>query len=584
MRILLLTQSFNSLTQRLYVDLTETGHEVSVEFDIHDAVAVEACALFEPDLIVAPFMRRAIPEAVWRRYVCLVVHPGIPGDRGPSALDWAIQGGAREWGVTVLQANAVLDGGPIWAARSFPMRAASKSSLYRNEVTEAAASAVREAIGKFAAGDFAPEPQDPRRVRGRAHAPIRQADRRVDWQRDGTAAVLARIRAADGTPGLLDQLCGEPVFLYNAVEETRLRGEPGALLARRHGAVCRATADGAVWITHTRAQRPRGPLGEVGLKLPAERLLAAGARDLPELPLSVLPLKDAGTYQDIWYEEAGGVGYLHFPFYNGAMGTADCLRLRDAFCAACARSVRVLVLMGGADFWSNGIHLNLIEAADSPADESWANIVAMDDLCLAILQAPKPVIAAMQGNAGAGGVFLALAADQVWARSGVVLNPHYTGMGNLYGSEYWTYLLPRRVGPEHSRVITRSRLPMGAARAVALGLIDDAFGGSLEAFGTEVRRRAERLARDPALPEWVEARRARRARDEAEKPLAAYRAEELARMRLNFYGFDPSYHVARYHFVHRVPKARTPLHLARHRRLQWQRQALLGTRQAASRD
>ncbi len=51
----------------------------------------------------------------------------------------------------------------------------------------------------------------------------------------------------------------------------------------------------------------------------------------------------------------------------------------------------------------------------------------------------------------------------------------------------------------------------------------------------------------------------------AEKPLEAYRAEELERMRKNFYGFDPSYHVARYNFVHKVPKSRTPLTLARHR-------------------
>jgi len=28
------------------------------------------------------------------------------------------------------------------------------------------------------------------------------------------------------------------------------------------------------------------------------------------------------------------------------------------------------------------------------------------------------------------------------ARSGVVLNPHYRSMGELYGSEYWTYTLP----------------------------------------------------------------------------------------------------------------------------------------------
>jgi hypothetical protein len=35
---------------------------------------------------------------------------------------------------------------------------------------------------------------------------------------------------------------------------------------------------------------------------------------------------------------------------------------------------------------------------------------------------------------------------------GVMLNPHYKNMGNLYGSEYWTYLLPRRVGEEGARM------------------------------------------------------------------------------------------------------------------------------------
>ena len=49
------------------------------------------------------------------------------------------------------------------------------------------------------------------------------------------------------------------------------------------------------------------------------------------------------------------------------------------------------------------------------------------------------------GNAGAGGVMLALGGDEVLMREGVVLNPHYRTMG-LFGSEYWTYVLPRRVG------------------------------------------------------------------------------------------------------------------------------------------
>ena len=38
-------------------------------------------------------------------------------------------------------------------------------------------------------------------------------------------------------------------------------------------------------------------------------------------------------------------------------------------------------------------------------------------------------------------------------RSGVVINPHYKNMGNLYGSEYWTFVLPRRVGQERVEAV-----------------------------------------------------------------------------------------------------------------------------------
>jgi putative two-component system hydrogenase maturation factor HypX/HoxX len=55
------------------------------------------------------------------------------------------------------------------------------------------------------------------------------------------------------------------------------------------------------------------------------------------------------------------------------------------------------------------------------------------------------VISALVGDAGAGGVPLALAADHVSARADTILHPYYRHMGGLYGSEYWTYLLPRRV-------------------------------------------------------------------------------------------------------------------------------------------
>ena len=103
MRILLLTHAFNSLTQRIDAELRALGHVVSIEFDIADSVTEEAVALFAPDVLIAPYLRRAIPEAVWSRLPCLVVHPGVVGDRGPSALDWAITLQESTWGVTVLR-------------------------------------------------------------------------------------------------------------------------------------------------------------------------------------------------------------------------------------------------------------------------------------------------------------------------------------------------------------------------------------------------------------------------------------------------------------------------------------------------
>jgi len=39
MRILFLTHAFNSITQRLFDELQDQGYEISVKFDINDAVA-----------------------------------------------------------------------------------------------------------------------------------------------------------------------------------------------------------------------------------------------------------------------------------------------------------------------------------------------------------------------------------------------------------------------------------------------------------------------------------------------------------------------------------------------------------------
>jgi putative two-component system hydrogenase maturation factor HypX/HoxX len=348
---------------------------------------------------------------------------------------------------------------------------------------------------------------------------------------------------------VLDTLAGIEFHLFGVHSEPALRGAPGEILAQRHGAVCRATVDGAVWISHLK--RPGH------FKLPAVRALAVAGHALgvPELPaqLHAAPFTPR-TFREIAYEEHRGVGYLHFDFSNGAMSTDQCRRLLDAYRYARSRATSVIVLMGGADFFSNGIHLNVIEAADDPAAESLSNLEAIDDVVREVIETDSHlVVSALTGDAAAGGVPFALAADHVLAREHVVLNPYYGHMSGLYGSEYWTYLLPRRVGAEMTAELTSAPFePIGTRRAVEVGLLDDAFGETAEDFRAGVRRYAEHLARDAGRHARLAEKRRSRERDEQRRPLAAYRADELALSHACFFGADRSYHEARRRFVYKL--------------------------------
>jgi len=558
LQILFLVSAHNGLSQRAWIELTELGHEVEVAVVDSGAAMEAAVREHDPELIVCPFLKKMIPESIWSEYRCLVVHPGPPGDRGPSSLDWAIELGMREWGVTVLEANGQFDAGDVWATRTFPVRAAGKSSLYRHEVRRAAIDVLLEAIGQIAEGaDRPPVPGgEADTITGTSRPLMGQDVRAIDWAADRTGVVVRKIRAGEGHPGVLDVIRGTEFHLFGAHPERVLSGRPGEIIAQRNGAICRATVDGGVWITHLKlADTPT----ERFFKLPATRALAlAGVElDAPEIAVAFdARWRVDQTYREIVYQQLGEVGYLYFDFYNGAMSSEQCERLREAYLYARSRQdTKVIVLMGGTDYFSNGIHLNVIEAAEDPAEESWRNLGAIDDLAREIIETDSHlVISALGGDAGAGGVMLALAADRVVGREDIVLNPYYQHMGGLFGSEYWTYLLPRRIGVERTaRIVGAPFLPVGARKAVEIGLLDDAFGATIERFHRQTRELARQLAEDPGLERQLEEKRRRRAEDESVKPLQAYRDEELARSYECFFGPDPSYHRARQRFAHKLP-------------------------------
>ena len=235
---------------------------------------------------------------------------------------------------------------------------------------------------------------------------------------------------------------------------------------------------------------------------------------------------------------------LHFAFHNGAMSTAQCQRLLAAIRHARARPTKVLVLAGGPDFWSNGIHLNAIEATGQPADASWENINAIDDVAREIVTTTDRLIVsrAVRATRARAASSWRSPPTASGCATASILNPHYKGMGNLYGSEYWTYLLPRRVGEARAREITAAAPADGReGSGRRCGLADARFGATPEEFLAGGHRAARRPWR--RIPEYgppcsrpsASSASATRPRSRCER----YREEELARMKLNFYGFDP---------------------------------------------
>ncbi|MDH3680866.1 MAG: enoyl-CoA hydratase-related protein [Acidimicrobiia bacterium] len=559
MKIMLLCSAFNGLSQRFWIRLRALGHDVAVHL-ASDATPIDVAARsIDPELIICPFLKDRVPEAVWRRYRTIIIHPGPTGDRGPSSLDWAIAEGHPKWGVTALQAVEEMDAGPIWATRTFglatePVR---KGSLYNGAVADAAVDMIDEIATKARDPHFVPVPLDYRRsdVWGRLRPTMKQANRAFSWEQT-TDEILRRIRAADGAPGVRTILGGRNVSVFDAHRGPDERLRPGTIIGARHGSVLVTTGDGSLWVGQA---KPVPTETERSIKLPAAALLRDRLVDVPTtLGDPAVPVH--GRRDDVTYERRGDVGVVSFDFYNGAMSTPQCRRLTAALRRATEQDTKVLLLRGGETF-SNGIHLNVIEAADNPVAEAWANINAIDDLCRTIITCTDQlVVSSIGANAGAGGVMLALGADRVYLRQSVVLNPHYATMG-LYGSEYWTYSLPRRVGPANAEVLTQDCLPVGAAHAARIGLVDDVLDGDRDEFEDEVLSRTLDLAGSSVLGALIRAKRRQRERDEDRKPLEAYRVEELGQMSRDMFDNRSGFAQARRRFVFKQRPMSTPPHL-----------------------
>ncbi|MCC3765237.1 formyl transferase [Glycomyces sp. TRM65418] len=548
MKILLLASAFNGLTQRVWCTLREQGHEVGVELAPAHAEPeslIREVERIDPDLILCPFLKHRVPEEVWRRWTTVIVHPGPVGDRGPSSLDHTLLGQGPRWGVTALSAVEEMDAGPIWATSTFEVpEGITKSALYNSRVADAAMECVETVVRKVAAGARpVPAEEHPRAVPGTGELPLlRRAAFALDW-RAPARDLARRIAAADGAPGAPVDFEGRTYCLFDAVPTDEDTGaSPGTIVGRDCESIAFATGRGTLWVGYAALlERKRGP------KLPAAMVIDASAAPFRAAPQALA---------ESVYRRDGDIGFLTIRSYNGAMHTEQCRRLTAAVEKALAEDTRILVVTGTEHAFSNGIHLGVIDAAPDPAAEAWANINAIDELCLAIAQADQLTVAAFSANAGAGGVMTGLCADVTVARDGVVLNPYYD-MG-IYGSELHTWSVADRVGASTAARLLGDKLPISADEAARIGLIGAVGPRDWNEFQRWLRAVAVGY-NEPVTRGRMYAAKARR-RAEA-KPMSYYQTIELAEMARDMFDDRHGFHAKRRAFLGKAAPTETPAKL-----------------------
>lgn len=534
MKVLLLISSFNSLSQRVYCELKELKYEVKILLS-NDKELKQEIKDFSPDLIFCPYLKEYISRDIYENYATFILHPGVIGDRGHQSLDHAINNEVKQWGVVILKANEELDGGDIYASSNFPMRKASKGSIYRNEVCDASLIALKELLKNLEDKTFKVKAQ----IKNEIHPRLKQEHRKINWQEDLTDTIIKKINMSDSYPGVKEELLGKSCYLYAVCKEDTLKGKPKEILAKRDGAICLGTLDGAVWISHLKQ--------EGGFKLPATYVLKDKLKGIQEKRIPLILDKKKETYYEIYLEQKDDIAYLYFDFHNGAISSEQAIRLKYAI-DFLKEECKVLVLMGGEEFFSNGIHLNILEDSKKQGEDGWSNINAMNDVVRSILFSEDIItVASFSKNAGAGGVFLGLACDYCIGRQGVVLNPHYKTMG-LSGSEYHTYSFYKRVEKQKADEILNKCLPVGSSKAKEIGIFDEVLEGksydeSLEKFCQSL------IKNEDSYANFIEEKA-----DflyENEQEIESLKEKELQKMYLEFWDEKSSFHKLRKEFIYK---------------------------------
>lgn len=187
-------------------------------------------ASFAPEVMIVAAYGLLLPKAVLEipKSGCLNIHASLlPRWRGAAPIQRAILAGDTESGITIMQMDVGLDTGAMLLKTRLPITPEDTAGSLHDKLAEQGASAIVEALGLLAQGQFKPEQQD--EASACYAAKITKAEAQLNWS-DSADNVARTVRAFNPVPGAFTLLNGDTIKVWRAQPEAAALGVPGEII------------------------------------------------------------------------------------------------------------------------------------------------------------------------------------------------------------------------------------------------------------------------------------------------------------------------------------------------------------------
>jgi len=219
---------------------------------VEEQAALRAWA---PDVLVVVAYGLILPPAVLALPArgCLNIHASLlPRWRGAAPIQRAILAGDKKTGVSIMQLEAGLDTGPVYAQESLPISAASTSADLHHELAHLGAGLLLQTLAQIESGTARAQPQATEGVSYAAK--LSKAEAPIDWQR--SAFEIARqVQAFNPWPVAQCEWQGQALRIWNAEALLNLRPPTvaGTVLAVQQDRIYVECGEGALGIQRLQA-------------------------------------------------------------------------------------------------------------------------------------------------------------------------------------------------------------------------------------------------------------------------------------------------------------------------------------------